>query len=88
MMDPARELACLIAGAEVDIGARRTHNGRAGILSDHQPSKAGTPLRVGERQMSLDEERGALHMQRAVDGNRPSRRKRYALGACRFPVIR
>jgi hypothetical protein len=87
MMDVASELARLISGSKVDICARRTDNGRAGILGDHQPSKAGTPLVVGERQTGLDKKRGTVHMQRVVDGNGAPRRKRYALGADRLPVI-
>src|SRR5262249_49808126 len=38
-------------------------------------------LLAGERQAGLDEKRRTVHMQRLVDGNRASRRKRYALGA-------
>jgi hypothetical protein len=33
------------------------------------------------------QKRGTVHMQRVVDGNGAPRRKRYALGADRFPVI-
>src|SRR5262249_6123348 len=85
--DAASELTCLIAGSKVDIRARRTDNGRAGILGDHQPSKTGAALVGSERQTGLDKKWGAVHMQRVVDGNRASRCKRYALGADRFPVI-
>jgi hypothetical protein len=87
MMDKASELACLIAGSKVDIRARGADDGRAGILGDHQSSKAGGPLLVSERQSGLDKKWGAVHMPRVVDGNRASRRKRHTLGADRFLVI-
>jgi hypothetical protein len=60
MMDAGSEFARLMAGSKVDICGRRTDNGRAGILCDHQASKAATPLVIRERQTRLDEERGTV----------------------------
>src|SRR4029077_14847664 len=51
--EPPRDLARRAAGSPINVGARRTHDGRAGVLSDHQTIKAGGPLLTIERQARL-----------------------------------
>jgi hypothetical protein len=59
MTNAASEVASLIAGPPVDIRTRRADDRRAGILRDHQPTKAYASFHAGERQAGLDEKRRA-----------------------------
>ena len=80
-MDMTSKLACSIPGAPKDVGAGWPHDRRAGVLGDHQPVKVDPALLVGKRQVGLNKKRRTVHMQRAIDGNRPPRRERYWMPA-------
>jgi hypothetical protein len=56
-MEATRELGRPIAGSPIDIRARGTDNGWAGVLGDHQSIKVVCPLLACERQLGLDEKR-------------------------------
>ncbi len=87
MPQPARDLSGLRAGTEIEIGARRTDDRRAGVLRDHQPVERGLRLLGFDRQLARDEERRAVDMQRLVDRDRAARRQRHALRANRFVLV-
>ena len=68
-----------LAGADEQVAARRSDNGRAGVLSDHQPVPAtGDVAEVG-----LDEDRRVKRDEATIDGQRPAGGERYAGGGHR-----
>ena len=85
--EPARHSSGLGAGAEIEIGARRTDDRRPRVLRDHQPPERRLRLLRFDRQLALDEERRAVDMQRLVDRDRAARRQRNALRAHRFILV-
>ena len=86
MLDAASDAAGLVAGAEIEIGARRADDGRAGILRDRQAAERRRRLGALDRQVALDEERRAVFVH-AVDGDGAARRQRHALRADRLAVV-
>src|SRR4051794_13764967 len=86
MLDAAGDAAGLVARAEIEIGARRPDDGRAGILGDGQAADRRRRLRIVDRQVALDEERRAVFVH-AVDGDGAPRRQRHALRADRLAVV-
>ena len=76
----------LVAGAEIDIGARRADDGAAGVLRDHQAAEPGVGLQALDRQIGRDEERRAVDVQLVVDRDRAAGRERNALRADRLLV--
>ena len=76
----------LVAGAEIEIGARRPDDRAAGVLRDHQPAEPGVRLQALDRQIGRDEERRAVGVQLAIDRDRAARRQRDALRADRLLV--
>ena len=86
LADAARDAAGAVAGAPIEIGARRPEDRGAGVLRDHQPAKLGHRLVAVDRQVGLDEERRAVDMH-AVDRDRALRRQRHALRAHGLAVV-
>src|SRR4051812_20976377 len=86
MLDAAGDAAGVVAGAEIETGARRTDDGRAGILRDRQAADRRRRLRILDRQVALDEERRSVFVH-AVDGDGAPRRQRHALRADRLAVV-
>ena len=85
--EAAGNLAGFETGAEIEIGARGTDDGGAGVLRDHQAAERRLRLRRFDRQFAFDEERRAIDMQRFVDRDRAARRQRHALGADRLVLV-
>ena len=54
-----------MARTEIEIGARRTDDGAAGVLRNHQPLEPGVGLQPFDRQIGRDEERRAVGVQLA-----------------------
>src|SRR4029077_15142791 len=86
MLEAAGDAPGFVAGAEIEIGARRPHDGRAGILRDGQAADRRHWLGILDRQVALDEERRAVFMH-AVDGDGAPRRQWHALRADRLAVV-
>src|SRR4051794_31255332 len=86
MLDAAGDAAGFVPGAEIEIGARRADDGRAGVLRDGQPADRCRRLRILDRQVALDEERRAVFVH-AVDGDGAPRRQRHTLRADRLAVV-
>ena len=82
--DAAGDARRLVAGAEIDVGARRPDDGRAGILREHEAAEFRRRLLVGDRQIGGDEERRAVDVQRTIDRNRAAGHQRHALAADRL----
>ena len=70
IVNPIGDASGIIAGPPVQIGPRRPHDRRPGILRDHQAGKAGNRFCAIKRQVGLDEERRPIFMQ-PVNGNGP-----------------
>src|SRR5271165_7007782 len=66
-----------VAAAEEQVGAGRSDNRRARVLSDRQPAER-TRRFLRPRQFGVDPERQAIGPNRAVDGDRAQRRERHA----------
>jgi hypothetical protein len=62
MMNVTGELRGAISSSPKDIGAGRTDNGRAGVLSNHQMVKVDAPFFIREGQVGVDEKGRAVHM--------------------------
>ena len=86
MANAAGDATGIVAGAPVEIGARRSDDRRTGILRDHQAAERRRRLRALDRQIGFDEKRRAVFVH-AVDGNGAARRQRHALRADRFAVV-
>ena len=61
-MDVTGELPGAISSSPKDIGAGRSDNGGARVLSDHQMVKAAFPFFIGKRQVGVDEKGRAVDM--------------------------
>ena len=77
----------LIAGAPVEIGARRSDDRRSRILRNHQAAEGRGRLHALDRQIGFDEERRAVFVH-PVDGDGAARRQRHPLRADRLAVVR
>src|SRR6476659_4912051 len=86
MLDAAGNPAGLVPGAEIEIGARRADDRRAGVLRARQAADRRIRLRALDRQVALDEERRAVFVH-AVDRDGAARRQRHALRADRLAVV-
>src|SRR6478609_3164031 len=86
MLDAAGNPAGLVPGAEIEIGARRADDRRAGVLRDRQAADRRIRLRALDRQVALDEERRAVFVH-AVDRDGAAGRQWHALRADRLAVV-
>ena len=87
MANAAGDATGLVAGAPVEIGARRSDDRRSRILRDHQAVEGRGELAALDRQIGFDEERRAVFMH-PVDGNGAARRQRHPLRANRLTLVR
>src|SRR5262249_23622221 len=77
----------LVAGAPIEIGARRSDDRRSRILRDHQALEGRGGLTALDRQIGFDEERRAV-LVHPVDGNGAAWRQRHALRADGLALVR
>ena len=87
MANAAGDAARVIAGAPVEIGARRSDERRSRVLRNHQSAEGRDRLGAVDRQVRFDEKRRPVLVQ-PIDRNRPSRRQRHALRADRLALVR
>src|SRR5260370_42686468 len=88
LADTPGDLACLIAGAEIEIGACRPHNGGAGVLGNHGAAEWRACVRARQRQIRLNEKRRAVDVQCLVYRDGTASREADSLGTKRLPGVR
>src|SRR5260370_39024070 len=87
LADTPGDLTCLIAGAEIEIGAGRPDNGGTGVLGNHGAAEGSACVRARQRQIRLDEKLRAVDVQCLVDRDGTAGREADALGAKRLAVV-
>ena len=87
MTHAAGNAAGLIARPEINVGARRADNRRAGVLPDHQAAERRLRRRAFDRQVGLDEERRPIGVQRPIDRDGAARRQANAFAADRLALV-
>src|SRR5258708_10633894 len=87
LADTPGDRPCLIAGAEIEIGAGRPDNGGTGVLGNHGAAEGSACVRARQRQIRLDEKRRAVDVQCLVDRDGTAGREADALGAKRLAVV-
>jgi len=76
-----------VAGAPVEIGARRSDDRRSRILCNHHAMERRNTVFVLNRQVGFNVERRPVIVQ-PINRNRPARRQRHTLCANRLAIIR
>src|SRR5260370_12694954 len=87
LADTPGDLTCLIAGAEIEIGAGRPDNGGTGVLGNHGAAEWRACVRARNRKISLNEKRRAIDVQCLVYRDGTAGREADSLGAKRLAVV-
>ena len=74
MSDPAGDRTGGLARSEEDVAPRATDDGRAGVLSDHQPAKRPEFAGRADRQSGLEKDRRSEGVKTPVDRKTAPRR--------------
>jgi hypothetical protein len=87
MANAPGNVAGVIAGTPVEIGARWPNDRGSRILRNHQALEGRSMFCALDRQIGLDEERGPVVMQ-PVNGDGSTRCQRHTLCANRLALVR
>src|SRR6266446_1358292 len=87
LVDTPGDLTCLIAGAEIKIGAGRPDNGGTSVLGNHGAAEWSACVRARQRKIGRNEKRRAVDVQCLVYRDGTAGREADSLGAKRLAVV-